>query len=534
MVAPPEIGAREDDIASLDYTQRIPNELLTRVVDYLPASKLLLVSSVSKRFRTAITRDSRFYIKIYIDVTDHNISRKICSRQVARAHAILEHATLEHLPLDVHVVCRLYDVDALGTVRDYLRDIVFPIVGAALRILVQLAVTIPDYYSEELRAVLLQPAPFLRDLSLCGGSAWYDTAERKFAHVVPRDVFSGIAPQLQRVYLCNVALAKDPIPALISVRSVVLRYDTHTPDIHVSQLFPSITELEVGFESHKDPWGLRLSHHIDYSDLCLEHLHLEGTSRCSFLHTIAEGLDLARIPAVTYTTLVGCPEDHKMLLDRTSGTLSMRITGIAATAAFGPEFESEYEFHTTQGGLRRVFYFERFDYPQGFNNFAFRIIDIRLEITFVGAVLDFECDLPVLRRLRIDFSKPADFGKTLKLRSGFIGDTPGSVEAGTAGNCDSDPPSKWYLLRCPLLEVVAFTAPKRYREIYPYQVGFLGRAFGQLERPREARARLEMFGVGFVEHSRRELLDLVFPDIIYHSRDEVLDWGENEDWPRTR
>ncbi|KZV81387.1 hypothetical protein EXIGLDRAFT_731354 [Exidia glandulosa HHB12029] len=534
MVITPGSSAPRDAVTPTDLTQRLATELLHYVVGYLPSSELLLASGVSKRFRSVITRDTRFCIPLRVDVTLGNICNGTCSRQVDHAYGVLSYAILEQLPvamtithgpgvLEARTELRRYTSDVSALVRSYMSDAVCRVIGTALPVLVRLGITIPDGYSAALQAVLLRPAPFLRELKLSRSVVAYDGEDmpESFGHVVPTNIFAGLAPHLARVSLRNVALAAGPIPALSSARHVMLEYDVHAPDIRISDLFPHISELHVIFEA--DPDLLEPPTTIEYGGLSLSRLHISDCSGCDLLDTMVDDIELASIPSLTYTSYVAWSSHWGTVMESVDGSLSMHMRD-SLVPAFN--FRYEVELRAIQTGFHRVFRLEEYSLDQDgrFSELkvvAPRIIAIRLDYDFLYALMDFRCDFPVLRRLRFDLPKGAQFNQSLWF--------PVSKDVGKETvNPDSPRLSGEYLLFCPLLVTIALVARGCNWSICPRQVAFIGAAFGQLERRAETRAHLEMVGISFFEHSTCDLLDDVFPTITYHLRDEH--WGENEGW----
>ncbi|KZV98267.1 hypothetical protein EXIGLDRAFT_728731 [Exidia glandulosa HHB12029] len=525
MVVTPGRSARRDDL-----TQRLAIELLQYVVGYLPPSVLLLASGVSKRFRSVITRDTRFCIPLRVDVTLENICNGTCSRQVDHAYGVLSYAITEQLPVAMTVIHgpgiqayaerRRYTSDVSAVVRSYMSDAVFRVIGTALPVLVRLGITIPDQCSVALQAVLLQPAPVLRELKLSRSFVEDEPESFGHWHVVPANIFAGLAPQLVRVSLCNVALVAAPIPAFSSVRHVALEYDEEAPDIHISHVFPRISVLEVVFEADID--SLQPPTTIEYGGLSLARLHISDDTGCDLLDTMVDDIELASIPSLTYTSYVAWSRHWKTVMEGVDGSLSMHMRD-----SLVPVFDSHYEveLRAIQTGFHRVFRLAEYNLYQDerfseLKVFASRIVAIRLEYDFLYALMDFRCDFPVLRRLRFDLPKGAQFNQSLWF--------PSSKDVGKETVNPDSRLSGEYLLFCPLLVTVALVARGCNWSICPRQVAFIGAAFGQLGRRAETRAHLEMVGIGFFEHSTCDLLNDVFPTITYHLRDEH--WGENEGW----
>lgn len=517
--------------ALYDLTQRVPVELLRYVVNDLPASQLLLLSGVSRRFRGVVASDARFFIPLRIHITTENLFADVCSAQLDHIRAVLKYAVPGRLRVAMTILYehgptleRLgqYPKQGSSFFRRYMCDYVFPVVQIALPILVRLAVTIPDEYGPALRTRLLEPAPLLRELQISTTSPLNLPGEFPFV-TVPPNIFAGQAPRLLRVSLSNAMFGSTPIPAFASARQVSLTYQDHDHhlgfDLCVSRIFPRVADLEFVYEPYENfIWPPTT---VDLSNLRLNHLHIGDFMHCGLIDVLADAfkLDFQHIPSITHACweedLRGCVP----IVDAMPGDLGLRMRAFEARGVFEASFVS-LEFNT-----RRVFQFladdrrddDDYDPFEECTSFATRIVDLRIDNRLLRSLLEFRCDLPVLRHLQLDLFDDAVFESSIWFPEGDSDDD--NLSEHHPVDLES---SDEYLLLCPVLEKITLVARNEEWTACPRQVEFLGCALGQLERPRAARAHLEMVGVAFSQaetssHSRLR----VFPKISYRDFEDL-------------
>ncbi|KZV98270.1 hypothetical protein EXIGLDRAFT_763757 [Exidia glandulosa HHB12029] len=182
-------------------------------------------------------------------------------------------------------------------------------------------------------------------------------------------------------------------------------------------------------------------------------------------------------------------------------------------------------------GLHRVFHFDNryFDYDDGpFSYIGIvspRLVDLRLDGDSLFDMLEFCCPFPVLRSLRLDLGDDTGFAQPMWFACAEEEDR-GEDEPGWSDATER-------LFDCPQLQSIVLVARAPSITVCPRQVAFIGCAFGQLERPMDERARLEMIGPTFlvdtsvrVDHPH---LDVAFPNIIYGPFGALGRESESED-----
>ncbi|KZV81390.1 hypothetical protein EXIGLDRAFT_844636 [Exidia glandulosa HHB12029] len=500
--------ARPGPIEPAALIQRVPVELLLHIVDYLPARHLLLVSGVSKLFRSVVARHARFYIPLHIGITLITVTNVSCDEQLTRVRHVLQYAVPQRLPVGIKVKCEYLGPSPQHFLA-FATQSVFPVIEAALPILARLVVTIPDVYNQALHDTLRHPAPALRELKLSRSKSRVQEGES--GHVVPHDIFQGRAPLLARISLQNVYLPERPIPALCAATHVSLTYGYYSPKVHVSRFFPHVADLRLRARSAKCRDLRCLSQMRGFGRQQLSgsrsrsrprsHLCFVDDDGCGLLQSLLESCDIAGIPTITYPGVCARVDDYRTLASQMRGPLSLRITSQG--------FKYQVSLRTqAQPGLHRVFHVDdRYvDYDQGpFSYISIvcpRLVDLQLDGGSLFDILEFSCPFPELRTLRLDLGDDAGFAQ--------------SIWFPCAPDEDGGERATERLFDCPQLQSIVLVARAPSITVCPRQVAFIGCAFGQMRRPIDERARLEMIGATFqVDTSARvdhPDLDVAFPN----------------------
>lgn len=481
-----------------DITQRVPVDLMRNVLDHLPSSQLLPLAGVSKHLRAVVKRDMRFRVPLRLKITSRLNTLTFFAKVVA-VDEVLQYAVPEELPVSFTL--------SFGEkpTRDELQlfiPSVFKCIERALPILVDLDVEIPDKFSRELHAALRHPAPRLRGLRL-SRTDLRGRALEELRHILPSDIFQGVAPLLSRVGLENVSAGEQAIPAFADVRHAELSYDISLPRVCVTRTFPCLKHLELDLST--DPSAVT----VVCSGLMLDSLRItDMTYGSTLFDAVNDNLDFSKIPVLVFAHWYALLERAMKGLD---GPISLALIFapgsnpkdkdyVATIVALDSGFQRGLRFCDINRLLQDPF--------EAFHALADRLVDIRLNYYILSDILEFQCDLPVLRRLRFELVVDEDFDDELW----FPDDDDEAAD-------DEDLGSDEYLLRCPVLERVVFLNKYHDSDIAPRQVACIGRAFGQLERQPQARAQLLMVGVHFDSEGRRTLVDEVFPRIVYSDYD---------------
>ncbi|EJD50300.1 hypothetical protein AURDEDRAFT_160835 [Auricularia subglabra TFB-10046 SS5] len=364
--------------------ERIPEEMVLEIAQYLSQKDLRALGETSRRFRLLAQRAGHYVARTVI----WNDKRGY-GAYLATLNKVIDHAT-RHNPeinlaidtvFEIHTSGdkpRLAFAQALG--------VVFNAVQRALPYLVSLTLTLPTTMEEgAYHPLCTHPAPKLRCFGI---QQWLGVAAR-----IPQNLFAGDAPQLRKVSLSLIDAGPTSIwhPVKVFRNVTRLSFSTHGTNhtIPVMHIFPRVKDLGIS-----QVMGCLTSPKIDIAGLKLHWLKLNGSLA---LLTDSDALD--DIPVVEVRsprTPIPWPQP--------SSEVSARIEHIAGgspwfqNAALSVAPPSGAWRRTACVGLRAI------DDPLPLEHCAARLTSLTLDVSLVNAFAQTLVVLPALHELLLDVS----------------------------------------------------------------------------------------------------------------------------------
>ncbi|EJD47138.1 hypothetical protein AURDEDRAFT_184042 [Auricularia subglabra TFB-10046 SS5] len=359
----------------------------------------------------------------------------------------------------------------------------------SMRFLVFLRLALPDYFRNDMDAVLRRPAPHLRAFEI------HDFGMQGMLREEPlvplkSDIFSGEAPKLRSLALSYVPLPAEPLAVLSRVTHVHLDFEDVFPEIDLPRHFPALDSLHIEYlrEAASAPApGCILR------GLQLTTLTIDTMDRTVMLPFISEALDMTSIPVVKLVqdadTEDGC-DWAGTLAEKDITELHGTISG-SGTAADAAEEDVDVVIALPRAGWRREFRVREWTLREPYALLrcgGAGLVSLRIENKFLPGLLESGAALPVLRALRVD----------LRARGRYAAMVWPAAWGVALGSDDGGEADGVYLVPCPRLETMSIVAPGTTpMRIEGKEVLELAEALGQADRRAGERARLVLRGVVF-------------------------------------
>lgn len=458
-------------------SQRLPTELVTDILEYLPQSDLRSAASASRDFYRAAQVAGRC-IRRTIDFRDLREGQ----RALSIFKLVVQHA-LGKPPSDrPGIALRLVCTGTSNGCTDFTRafEDLLQSFEQSLSLLVGLEVYLQPVLCSALYGAMQEPAPRLRYLALGHGDA---RAGRPAAP--PQNLFQGNARRLRT--LCLVLPVWDPewrsIRAFQRVTNLRLVLYNTGPPIRISRFSWGLRSLAV----HLSCTTLQREQDLDLSGADLHDLALADGQ---FARLNVSGIDLCRVPVVERVS--DALFDSGDWDEDADAPLCARIASVRPWAA-GASFLSAVSF--ANGGWTRTAFANRTPSPilapiATIPGTAARLSALMLDYTLLVPFLRCKATLAALTELYVDFTIP----QPLECRP-----------------CDlSGLAIKDVHLECPSLRSVVLVSFVRRMELRAENVAMLGQMLKQHARPDGMRAALKLAGVGFVQPAARGRVRRIF------------------------
>lgn len=402
----------------MDATARLPDEMLSSLLDNLGQPGVLSAAGVSKRWRRVATAHRDYYQSASLDRTSrgpYDMSwrprglQEFFDAMASDAPKLGVQICFEEpngggvsLAFTPHGLQRMAGPGMMA--EQLMTDGVIPALKDQAARLVKLELSISECYAPAMLDVLRVPLPYLRRLELYVSFSEHRTVGATSYPTLDLGLLS--CPVLTNLTLGNVHL--QPASALNGVTALSLSYRTPPPDpMRIAARFPSLIDLTVKINCTVDdeaPFPLDFAG-VSLLRLCLEH----GTTQ-QWISRIAEQFPLAATSHVT-VLLYEDNADLSPVLAGLDGPLAVHIR----TVGDGDD-EKEVTLSARESGLVRVIR----EHPYALSDvmlpalrqlraLAPRIVEMRMSHENMSAMFDIgAADFPALRVLRLDLDDRAE------------------------------------------------------------------------------------------------------------------------------
>ncbi|KZV95256.1 hypothetical protein EXIGLDRAFT_748220, partial [Exidia glandulosa HHB12029] len=260
----------------MDYSLRLPNEMVTRAFHYLSQPDVLRVARVCSRWRSVARKVPGFYAHLILD-GDHFNKLPAYEQRIETFTRQLRDAASAGFRLSLVISVQwdadeqldtdyssdeeyhhdAYDLDEI--MPKLVREAVIRVLPQYLPRIVKLHVAFPAACFDDLQQSLLYPAPELSSLGLdFVGSG--EIGEDEVLSSLSVDLFNGHTPKLTSLKLANVPLVEGlVIPALSRVPTLYLEYYADMDIPVIASHFPAVRHLSLDDITHvvKDHENIR-------------------------------------------------------------------------------------------------------------------------------------------------------------------------------------------------------------------------------------------------------------------------------------
>ncbi|KZV99182.1 hypothetical protein EXIGLDRAFT_726248 [Exidia glandulosa HHB12029] len=223
-LTPPSPPLSASSMVQLDSTRLLPVELSEKVSDFLDLQSLLVLASVSRRWRAIVHDHPTYWRDIFLD-TPSLSSVLLLGLRLERGGSRPAYVSID-----------------VQKPWPPLRAMLFPIVAAHLHRISRLSLTVTAQNANSLFRALSNPAPLLHAFELIF------LRPQSALCTLPLDVFGGVAPSLTNMALINVSLTEAPYAAFAHVCHLVIGFDGLSPTTAVPfvfEIFPRIRYLSL-------------------------------------------------------------------------------------------------------------------------------------------------------------------------------------------------------------------------------------------------------------------------------------------------
>ncbi|EJD47153.1 hypothetical protein AURDEDRAFT_163761 [Auricularia subglabra TFB-10046 SS5] len=493
------IRAQKSAVGSRFCAVSLPLEMVAHALGYLAQADLQRASSVSRQFRLAALQAGlsieQYLFLGYMHHDSYAVEQFLDVVHYARQYDMRIGLVLEfdRLPLPRPKMSSRLERAArqLSLIFDGL-----------LPSLASLSVTVPNVLGPALHALLCQPAPHLRNLRIeCvhprGGEHLHIPISPHF--------LGGRKAKLRSVTLQGVSVGSEPVPAFEHVQHVHLSLDTIWPDILVKPHFPLVSHLHINCTVDGLPGPLR---DFRLPVLELESLTIEDHSLVPITAYVEATLPLRMIPVVRHDT--GFMRYNESIWRDDSANLANLSAYLRTPENSDKAISTTLIVSNSATRWRRVF--DLRDDPEhrkvcpivSMPGIQSSMTYIRLENRYLRAFVRTKSTLNALRRLRVDLC----LCLTMIWSPDWCGNL--SVHGGASAPFDSRGNVR---VSCPSLEELTVFAMDNAPGVRPDEAAYLGRALGQMERPRDERARLSLVGVEFASGEAQSLVGQAFSSV---------------------